>query len=257
MRYGAPLQIETKRLDGNEWLVEGYASTYDRDLGGDAVVPGAFQKSLSSGRSVRFLFSHNPGQVLGSVLDLKEDDRGLHGRFKISQTALGKDVHTLLKDEALDSFSIGYLPRESEVDKKSGVRRLTEVELLEVSVVAMPMNPAAVVTAVKAEDYSQMDLDEVLRVFSEHRTSALAQAKAVAERRLSEGRRLSDRTLEALERLRAASEEDAAELLRLTTTPPAEKEETPAAVRTVGLVDTHLRRARLRELSRLYGVNPE
>lgn len=256
MRYGAPFRIETKRLDGDTWEVSGYASTYDRDLGDDVVVPGAFRKSLDAGPKVRFLYAHDPGQVLGTVRELKEDDRGLYGRFNISRTALGQDVHTLLKDGALDSFSIGYIPRDSERDEKAGTRRLTEIELLEVSVVAIPMNPAAVVTAVKAVDYSLMDLDELLRVYSEHTESALAQVKAVAERRRAEGRKLSDRALEVVEALRVRAEADAAALLALATAPPDETKDTPATVRAVGLVESHLRRARLNEARRKSGLPP-
>jgi hypothetical protein len=78
----------------------------------------------------------------------------------------------------------------------------------------------------------------------------------VARRRLGEGRKLSDQALEALERLRQTAEADAARLLALATTPPAAKPDTDdqAAVKTAGLVESHLRRARLRELGRIYGV---
>ena len=105
--------------------MEGYVSTYDRDLGGDVVVPGAFKKTLGDGHKVRFLYSHQPNDVLGVPITLEEDGRkGLYGRFKISKTARGEDVRTLLLDGALDSFSIGYLAKDFEHDPRSGVRRL-------------------------------------------------------------------------------------------------------------------------------------
>lgn len=287
-QYGLPFQIETKRLDGDEWTVEGYASTYDRDLGDDVVLPGAFQKSLGNGRPVRFLYQHDHRQPIGKALELKEDERGLFGRFAISKTALGADVRTLLRDGALDSFSIGYLPGETEFDKKAGTRKIKEVELLEVSVVSIPMNPYATVSAVKAADYAAMGLDDVLRTYTEHRTAAVGAIKALAERRLGPGprggRRLSDDTLERLEALRDALLTDADDLLALATATPAAKAVAPvdapdpteptqppeeaapveaaaapeasATVRAAGLVEAHLRRARLKRLVRKYADVP-
>lgn len=271
--YGIPLRIQEVKAAGDAWEVAGYASTFGNvDLGGDVVLRGAFAETLKADTPVRFLYSHNPADVLGVPLALKEDERGLFGRFRISKTRLGEDVHTLLKDGALDSFSIGYIPTDFEYDD-AGVRKLSAVELLEVSVVAMPMNPEAVVTGVKAADYSQMNLEKIVEVLSEHRASALAAAKALAERRRSEGRKLSDRAMELLEALRAASQDDADALLALLTAPPPERKAQPepepaadaqtddptpntAAVRTAGLVEAHLRRARIKRLAAKFADVP-
>lgn len=263
LAYGAPQRITEVKAADDGWEVAGYASTWDRDLGDDVVHPGAFKASLESGAKVRFLYAHDAAQPLGRPLELREDGTGLFGRFRISKTRLGQDVHTLLADGALDSFSIGFIPRDFDRDEKAGTRNLKAVELLECSLVSLPMQPRATVTGFKASPfanlvpYEELSLEDVLIQYDLHRTAALDQAKAVAERRLAEGRKLSDQTLAYLERLRALSEEDAAELLRLATTPPTPsvKAEPPAPVETVGpLLEAHLRRARLRELGRVYGV---
>jgi len=264
LAYGSPQRItEVKAAPADDaWEVAGYAAVFGAvDYGNDVVAPGAFAKSLAAGGRVRFLYAHDPAQVLGTALDLAEDAHGLRGRWRISKTRLGDEVRTLLLDGALDSFSIGFIPRDFARDERAGTRTLKAVDLLECSVVAMPMNPHARVTSVKAEDYAALPLEQLLEAYETHRTAALGQAKAVAGRRLAEGRRLSDPALAALERLRAFSEEDAAELLRLATTPPAQKDDDPAPVKTAGhspqpegLVEAHLRRARLRELARHYGV---
>ena len=290
LAFGAPLRITEVKAAGDAWEVSGYASTYDRDLGDDIVIPGAFQKSLSAGRPVRFLYSHDPSQVLGTVQELKEDERGLYGRFKISQTALGKDVHTLLKDGALDSFSIGYLPTDFEHDRKAGVRKLTEVELLEVSVVAMPMNPAAVVTGVKALDGRALsqalatyvaeaearkraatgDVNELLEV-------ACREVKALCERRRAEWREPSARTVAAVEELRSTLLATADEL-KSAVMPAAEPEpsEAPADAQAeagpdaedeaaeptqahagAGLVERHQRQKRINALIAKYREKDE
>lgn len=254
--FGAPVPIGEVKAAGDAWEVSGYASTYDLDLGQDRVLPGAYAKSLASGRRVRFLYAHDARQVLGTAHDLHEDEKGLFGRFKISRTALGEDVHTLVKDGALDSFSIGFLADDFEVDQKSGHRHLKAISLLECSLVALPLNPAAVVTGFKAQDYEALPLERLLDTYDTHRAAALGQAKAVAERRLAEGRTLSDQALATLERLRGLAEADAADLLRLATTPPTTKADAPVPVKAAGLVETHLRRARLNELRRTYGLEP-
>lgn len=256
LTFGAPQRVTEVKAADDGWEVAGYASTWDRDLGDDVVWPGAFVKSLESGGKVRFLYAHDAAQVLGRPLELREDGQGLFGRFRISKTRLGQDVHTLLTDGALDSFSIGFIARDFDRDEKAGVRHLKAVDLLEVSLVALPMNSAATVTGVKAQDYQALPLDQLLDTYDTHRAAALGQAKAVAERRLAEGRKLSDQALTTLERLRGLAEADAADLLRLATTPPTQKEDAQGSVRAPGLVETHLRRARLNELRRAYGLEP-
>jgi Escherichia/Staphylococcus phage prohead protease len=147
--YGLPQKIAELKASDDGWEVAGYASTWDRDLGGDVVHPGAFKSTLEAGGRVRFLYAHDAAQVLGRPLELYEDERGLFGRFRISKTRLGQDVHTLLSDGSLDSFSIGFIAKDFDHDEKANVRNLKAVELLEVSVVALPMQPRATVTAVK------------------------------------------------------------------------------------------------------------
>jgi HK97 family phage prohead protease len=130
--------------------VSGYCSTFGNvDLGFDVVMPGAFQRTLADGHKVGFFHSHDPRLVLGVPKTLKEDKSGLFGRFKISKTTLGQDTRQLLMDGAFGGFSIGYSTIDADFTESGEVRRLKEVELHEVSVVAMPMNPEAVVTGVK------------------------------------------------------------------------------------------------------------
>jgi HK97 family phage prohead protease len=237
-QYTAPFLIETKRLDGDEWTVEGYASTYDRDLGDDVITPGAFEKSLGNGRPVRFLYQHDHRQVLGKTLELREDDRGLFGRFAISKTSLGQDVRTLLKDGALDSFSIGYLPKEAEIDKKAGVRRLKEVELIECSLVSTPMNPAALVTGVKELDgnaiaqavaayVADAEAKRRNRPLEEILEEAHAEVKALVERRRADnGREPGPRAVAAVAEYRKAL---LAEVEALDALVPTEKTATAPA----------------------------
>jgi HK97 family phage prohead protease len=147
IRYGTNSRILEVKASDSGWSVSGYASTWDEDLQGDIVDPHAFDRTLASGRKVRFLLGHDQTQVLGVTKTLKTDTTGLYGEFKISKTSLGTDVHQLLLDGGLDSFSIGFIPIDTE--RRGDLRVITNLELLEVSVVAVPANPMALVTGVK------------------------------------------------------------------------------------------------------------
>ncbi len=151
MLFSSPARIEEIKTVNDDWIVEGYPSTFDNvDRGDDVVRPGAFTETLKSGPKVRLLLAHDPGNVLGVPLKLHEDKKGLFGSFKISKTSLGTDTHQLLLDGAIDSFSIGYRAKEwGFID--DDVRELKRVELYEVSLVPIPMNPQAVVTRVKQD----------------------------------------------------------------------------------------------------------
>jgi HK97 family phage prohead protease len=159
VQYSFPLPIvETKASPDGSWEVSGYVSTFGNvDRVGDTIMKGAFDESLSDGRRIRFLYAHDQSQVLGVPIDMKADDHGLFGRFKISRTRLGEEIHTLLVDGALDSFSIGFFIRDLDFDPETGVRLLKSIDLLEASVVAVPANPEALVTQVKSQGRMTMD----------------------------------------------------------------------------------------------------
>lgn len=149
MKYGMPIQITEIKAAGDDWLVEGYASTFGNvDLGYDVVMPGAFDRTLADGHKISFLHSHDPRLVLGIPKKLKQDKKGLFGSFKISKTTLGADTRELLMDDAMGGFSIGYATKDADLTE-GGVRQLLEIELYEVSLVSMPMNPKAIITNVK------------------------------------------------------------------------------------------------------------
>lgn len=210
VQYSIPLPIqEIKAASDGTWEVSGYASTFGSvDRVGDTIMKGAFDRSLSDGRRIKFLYAHDPAQVLGVPISLKTDDHGLFGRFKISRTRLGEDIHTLLKDGALDSFSIGFFIDDLDFDPETGTRLLKEIDLLEASVVAIPANPEALVTNVK-----QAAAPEKLR-FDEHADLVVSSFKSFMDRcsdyaslRAGEGRRPSAAFFERLTTVRAAADE--------------------------------------------------
>jgi HK97 family phage prohead protease len=231
--YGLPQRItEVKAAGDGDWEVAGYPSVWDVvDLGNDVVHAGAFAKTLADGGRVRFLYGHDHRSVLGAPLELKEDAEGLFGRFRISKTRLGEEVRTLLHDGALDSFSIGYRARDFRFDEKA-IRHLDGIDLLEVSVVAVPLLPRALVTGVKGgpEGAAGLPFDDLwqqLRDAFVALQAGTAEAKALAARRAQDERGLSSRHLEHLSKTLEAAEAVLSDLRPLASAPT--RVEPPAA----------------------------
>lgn len=125
----------------------GYASVFGwTDRGGDVVRPGAFERSLKRGGPVPLLWQHRPEIPIGRIEYLKEDKRGLRIIARLSGGAAGRAAAALLRDGKAAGLSFGYRVRRS---SGSAPRALEEVELVEVSLVRLPMQPRARVHAVE------------------------------------------------------------------------------------------------------------
>jgi uncharacterized protein len=144
--------FEIKREPDEDGTFEGYASVFDVvDQGMDVVAKGAFTKSLGSGRKVKMLWQHDSGKVIGVWDEMREDERGLYVKGRLlKDVTLGREAMALMRAGAIDSMSIGYRTIEAVPEAGGRVRKLTEVDLFEVSVVTFPMNEAARVTDVKS-----------------------------------------------------------------------------------------------------------
>jgi len=125
----------------------GYASVFDRpDSGGDIVRAGAFRRAVAAAPRLPLLWQHAVGEPIGFVERIAEDARGLRVVARIAAaSSRGGDAAALLRMGALDGLSFGYRVRASRPGR--GVRELTDLDLIEVSLVTFPMQPAARVLA--------------------------------------------------------------------------------------------------------------
>lgn len=124
----------------------GYAAIFDRpDRGGDVVRAGAFARALQRGpKSVPLLWQHEPGRPVGTIEYLKEDGRGLRVIGRLSESAAGREAAALLGDGAVSGLSFGYRVRAAQGEAP---RELIDLDLVEVSLVTLPMQPKARVHA--------------------------------------------------------------------------------------------------------------
>lgn len=128
----------------------GYAALFDKvDRGGDIVRRGAFRRAVVAGpQGLPLLWQHEAGKPIGRIEMLAEDARGLRVIGRLSDAGTAREAAALLKDGAVGGLSFGYRVR----DKKAGTNReLTDLDLVEVSLVTFPMQPGARVHAVAEE----------------------------------------------------------------------------------------------------------
>lgn len=132
---------------------EGYASIFNNlDSHKEVVMPGAFKKSLAFWKEKnsmpKMLWQHNPEHVIGVWVDMFEDSRGLYVKGKLFfDVSKAREVLTLMQNKVIDSLSIGYHEHRAHMGMAEGkmARFLTELDLLEVSLVTFPSNPLATV----------------------------------------------------------------------------------------------------------------
>jgi HK97 family phage prohead protease len=151
----APLPPMSRVALTSDGAIEGYASLFGEvDQARDMVMPGAFTQTLKQRglRKIPMLFQHDPSEPIGIWLELKEDFRGLRARGRlIPDVARARELLSLLKAGAIDGLSIGYRTVRGQIDPKSRVRRLYQVDLWEISIVTFPLLSGARVSAVKQQ----------------------------------------------------------------------------------------------------------
>lgn len=167
----------------------GYGSVFGNvDLGGDRIVRGAFAKHLAGFVSEGFIAEGHDwrGLGIGYVADAKEDDYGLAIAVKYfsddGSQAVRRKVSERMNAGKSVGLSIGYYVHDAQaVEDPDGrmVYELREVEVKEVSVVTVPMNPYAGVTSAKGV----LTLPEEAEVVESATASLLQRLKDRAELR--------------------------------------------------------------------------
>lgn len=161
---------ELEEKGGHDFIA--YASTYSNaDREGDIMVEGCFDKSLEAKARVPMLFNHNRNEVIGH-LELSTDEKGLLAKAKFNtDVQRANEVKSLVKNGDIDSMSIGFYVKEHEPldrDRPFGSWKMTEVEVVEVSVVTVPSNPEAIITEVKSDDGIRRIVNEEIQKYLQH-----------------------------------------------------------------------------------------
>ena len=160
---------ETKADDKGGLTISGYGAYFGNvDSYGDIIEPGAFSKTLIERKDrIAFCYQHDIWNPIGKIQEISEDEKGLKITVKFSEAE--KDIQTKVKEGILKEMSIGYrtINSRSERRNEQDVNILTEIKLIEVSLVTVAANPLAVIESMKGEDkinYVENEFDRVLAI---------------------------------------------------------------------------------------------
>ena len=118
--------------------IAGYAAIFHvEDRGGDVIEPGAFTQSLAALEpgALPLLWQHDPLRRIGTVTHAAEDRKGLRVIAELTQ-----EGSALTRRGWAGALSFGYRVRASDGERP---RRLLQLDLAEVSLVALPMQALA------------------------------------------------------------------------------------------------------------------
>jgi HK97 family phage prohead protease len=179
-------QCELKAT-GDAGTFTGYGSVFNvTDKGGDIVAPGAFSETLAeqkkAGRLPAMLWQHNMREPIGVYTSMEEDSVGLKVQGQLAlKTARGAEAYELVKMGAISGLSIGYRVRDDSWDRVTGVRTIKKADLVELSLVTMPMNDSARISSVKTIEEME-SLAEIERYLRDAGSFSRSEATALVSR---------------------------------------------------------------------------
>lgn len=143
------LFIETKFVADDTGAIEALAWPFGTpDRVGDVIEKGAFSDAKMP---MPILFGHDQNDPLGAWAEAVEASDGLRlkGRLLVGEVRRADEVRALVKAGAVRGISIGFITRKA-IARKGGGRTISALELLEASLVTLPMHPGAKVTSAKS-----------------------------------------------------------------------------------------------------------
>lgn len=144
------------RAVGDAGEFEGYACTFNSiDSYNSIFLPGCFKRTLQErAGKVKVLWDH--ADLIGKPLELREDERGLFVRGKLTlEVAKAAECYALMKDGACDTMSFAFSVPQGGDFWKDGVRYIKEVKLFEVSPVVFAANEESKIVSVRKTDYDE------------------------------------------------------------------------------------------------------
>ncbi|WP_081687970.1 phage major capsid protein [Rhizobium mesoamericanum] len=136
---------DTGAIEGKAWDF----SSPDRV--GDVIEPAAFIGAV--GKSIPMLFAHDQAQAVGvwDSVTVEADGLKVKGKLLVDDVARAKEVRSLVRAGAVKGLSVGFMTKKA-APRKGGGRTISDLELVECSIVAVPAHPGAQVSNIKDLD---------------------------------------------------------------------------------------------------------
>lgn len=133
------ITVPITKIDDEEQMVFGWASTPDVDSDGEVIKSEALEKALPNYMKFPTIREMHQAKAVGTTKQAEVTSKGLYIGAKI----VSKDAWNLVKEGVYKAFSVG-----GNVIKRVG-NVIQEMELVEVSLVDVPANKAAVIEIFK------------------------------------------------------------------------------------------------------------
>lgn len=145
--------------DSDELVITGLANAQTVDRVGDIILEEAYNKGglVNYLKNPIILFNHDYSQPIGKTIGISVGSDGLTVTAKISKAA-GR-VYDLIKEGIIKSFSVGFMVKEADYDVETDLFAIKDIELLEVSAVAVPANQDSVFSVSKAFKTDEEELE--------------------------------------------------------------------------------------------------
>jgi len=143
--------LEVKTTPEGRIRIKGFASTPQIDRYDDIVNPAAFANAMTQYMmNPVILLGHNPDKVLGKVIEYNIGNDGLEITAELSND-IDNTFHNIA-EKNLRGFSIGFICKAANYreDGNRDIREITELDLIEISVVSTPANPSSLFTLAKS-----------------------------------------------------------------------------------------------------------
>ncbi|CAB4142308.1 COG3740 Phage head maturation protease, partial [uncultured Caudovirales phage] len=147
-------EFQVRLSETEERTIVGLAVPYGQEIDLTGNLKERFEAgAIQSLEDVKLFYGHE--DPIGKVISGRDTEEGYEVVAKISDTPLGNEVYTLLKDDVLNRFSVGFFPVKDRKEGQTIVREL--IDLKEISVVPWPAFSGAKITEVRSE----IETDEV------------------------------------------------------------------------------------------------
>lgn len=157
--------LTTKAVDLGDGEIEVIVASEDVDRDGEILdLKGLDIKRYMKNPIVLWAHDYSQPPIAKTVELVKEEAGKLRAKvkFAVAQYPFAKLIYELVKDGFQNASSIGFIPKEGEFDEAKNAFRFTKSEMLEFSMVPVPANPFALVTA---KGYSKHTAEVVERVY--------------------------------------------------------------------------------------------
>lgn len=164
LHFSPAPEHELQATDDDSPKLAGYAAVFGResvDLGGfvEIIEPGAFADSLASGNDFRALVDHDHSRILArtsaGTLRLAEDASGLRVDVDLPDTTYARDLLENVRRRNVRGMSFGFIvPEGGDKWTREGdrvVRRVSRVELLEVTATSIPAYPSTTLAEARVD----------------------------------------------------------------------------------------------------------